>query len=531
MRKRLKAVGIKGVVLNDHEDAILACLHREIAGAEGGDNESEESSGDEASFRTFATSPPVPRIVVQNHISTVDYNYSPQHSASIWHRHSFKSGIKSISALFRHSPSTGARPQIDGIAQRLFTSNTKFLFAAANGDISEVKRVLASGAGPDVVAHENICGETALHVAAKHGHIEIVRLLCDFGVNLNANTTRVGASPLYYAVKYHQIAAVKLLLDYGAGPFVGRESLDIIINMDGRELLETFMDAMEDIELWYEYILFQATSQKRKSIIQAVLDRGSRSNLRFGSEFLDIVIQGGDCSILLQLLGGALDPCHVSDADGMSCLSRAARRGNESMVQALISYGADPQVTDISGKTPLHEAARWGSLETMQLLIESGADVNALDGHGRSPLHAAIGGAIPSLVNNILALLFLNGVRPETLDHDGMAALHVAVKQGDEGVVEALLDLGASVLTVDGSGETPLGLALSAIEPDPNLISLLRREEKKWGSTSGELFYLNYKLQPTNMLRSYFGRLCKPLSLLPKRLRRGFKAKQKLLGG
>jgi ankyrin repeat protein len=505
MRKKLKAVGIKGVVLNDHEDAILACLQKEIAGAESSDNESEDSSGDEDSFHNFATSPTVPIILVRSDITT---RFSPRNSALTSPRRWFKSGVKSISALFREPP-TEARPQIDGIAQRLFKSNTKFLFAAANGNILEVKRVLASGAGPDVVDHANIDGETALHIAAKNGHTEIVRLLCDFGVNLNANATRSGASPLHYAVRYHQIAVVKLLLDYGA--LVKRALLDISINEDCRELLELLLNSMEHPKRWHEYILFKATSGKRKGIIEAVLDWRLSSNLRSGSEILEIAIQGGDSSILLQLLGGGLDPCHVSSTDGVSCLSRAARRGNESMVQALISYGADPQVTDISGKTPLHEAAHWGSLEAMQLLIESGGDVNALDGHGRSPLHAAIGGVIPSLVNDILGLLFLNGVRPETLDDYGRAALHMAVEQGDQNVVAALLDLGASVMTVDGSGETPLGLALSASDPNPNLISLLRREEKKRAGTSGELFCLNPMPQPANTLRSFFGRLCKPL--------------------
>ena len=55
--------------------------------------------------------------------------------------------------------------------------------AADNGDVAEVRRLLAAGA--DVNCKTNRA-ETALHLAARRGHVDIVRLLLDHGADIDA---------------------------------------------------------------------------------------------------------------------------------------------------------------------------------------------------------------------------------------------------------------------------------------------------------------------------------------------------------
>ncbi|KAG1925352.1 ankyrin repeat domain-containing protein [Pimephales promelas] len=82
--------------------------------------------------------------------------------------------------------------------------------------------------------------------------------------------------------------------------------------------------------------------------------------------------------ILVLLMTRAGRPYHFS-----SC------NGNESIVQLLLSYGADPNQRDSLGNTPLHLAACTNHVPVITTLLRGGARVDALDRAGRTPLHLA----------------------------------------------------------------------------------------------------------------------------------------------
>jgi len=84
----------------------------------------------------------------------------------------------------------------------------------------------ASEAGPEVVkalvragAHVNACGgvtrETALHMAARRGHLEIARTLLDCGAAIEARDSK-GDTPLQRAINCRRDAVVRLLMERGA---------------------------------------------------------------------------------------------------------------------------------------------------------------------------------------------------------------------------------------------------------------------------------------------------------------------------
>lgn len=56
---------------------------------------------------------------------------------------------------------------------------------------------------------------TALHICAQHGLLVAVKLLLDFGLDINAQN-KVGLTPLHIACKFQQIPTTTLLLDHGA---------------------------------------------------------------------------------------------------------------------------------------------------------------------------------------------------------------------------------------------------------------------------------------------------------------------------
>jgi len=90
----------------------------------------------------------------------------------------------------------------------------------------------ASETGPDVVgalvragADVNACGgvtrASALHMAARRGHVEIARALLDFGAALNA-PDRKGDTPLQRSIKCRKNGVSQLLRERGAAALTGR---------------------------------------------------------------------------------------------------------------------------------------------------------------------------------------------------------------------------------------------------------------------------------------------------------------------
>lgn len=68
----------------------------------------------------------------------------------------------------------------------------------------------------------------------------------------------------------------------------------------------------------------------------------------------------------------------------------AAARGHCSVVNALLSKGANPEVRDSQMRTPLMKAADSGHMDVVRCLLTGGADPDAFDASGLTALHMAV---------------------------------------------------------------------------------------------------------------------------------------------
>lgn len=236
------------------------------------------------------------------------------------------------------------------------------------------------------VNEKNKDGQTPLHVATEHSHLDAMDLLLRHGAKVNACDGR-GESALCVAARRDAAAACRLLLACGADARTdaGPAPDDACTNAAAVRLLEAARTG--DVET-----------------ARAILDSRPR-----------------------------LVNCRDVDGRHSTPLHFAAGYNRLPLAQLLLQRGADVHAKDKGGLVPLHNACSYGHYEVTELLVSAGAGVNAADLWRFSPLHeaAAKGKA------DIVRLLLKHGADPTRRNRDGLTPLQL-VRAGDSDTADAL---------------------------------------------------------------------------------------------
>lgn len=99
--------------------------------------------------------------------------------------------------------------------------------ASALGLTDTVKALLEFGADPD---ERNSLGETALHVAVRKNHSQVVEILAMVS-DVNAKNI-YGMTPLHWACLLGYSSIVEILVAYGADPWIHADALDDLTPRD-----------------------------------------------------------------------------------------------------------------------------------------------------------------------------------------------------------------------------------------------------------------------------------------------------------
>lgn len=200
-------------------------------------------------------------------------------------------------------------------------------------------------------------GDIVLHLAARHGHVNLVKRFSDYGISLNEEGA-LGMTVLHCAAESGNGALMQSLIQRGADVYKN--------SRHGLSLLHCAFRSPEDTT----------------ETVQLALKFNSNVNVKcnFGQNALHAAAMHGNVNIAKLLIDHGAD-FNEKDVEKKSILHCACFVSTDAapMVQLCVDLGLDVNAKMVKGQTPLHLAANSGKPQTAKTLLDNGANINAKD--------------------------------------------------------------------------------------------------------------------------------------------------------
>lgn len=128
------------------------------------------------------------------------------------------------------------------------------------------------------------------------------------------------------------------------------------------------------------------------------------------------------------------------------------------VIMILIEKDADLEVQDSLGRTPIHFVR---SSVVLDMLVAKGVNIEARDHRGNTPLQTMLANYDGVSGAEVIQSLAVIGADLTVINWDGETLLHAAAKSGFAEGLSCLLHAETNLDVTDGSGATPLQVALS----------------------------------------------------------------------
>ncbi len=288
------------------------------------------------------------------------------------------------------------------------SSEAELLDASASGNVERVQALVAKGVSPSA---RNDHKRTPLHLAAQHGHTELVAMFVNLSLSDGTPYT-----PMHSAAEGGVTEIMDLLIAH-----------------------------YKDVNARSAY---QLTAMHMASLgghvpaMEWLLDKGAEVMPRdeHGRTPMHLAAAEGHVPAMEWLLdkGAKVMP---RDEQGLTLIHLAAAGGHVPAMEWLLDKDAEVMPRDEQGLTPMHLAAEGGHVPAMEWLLDKGAEVMPRDEQGLTPMHLA------AAEGHVLAMKWLldKGAEVMSRDEDGQTPMHFAAAEGHVPVMEWLLDKGADV--------------------------------------------------------------------------------------
>ncbi|KAK0124204.1 hypothetical protein ONS95_009184 [Cadophora gregata] len=333
---------------------------------------------------------------------------------------------------------------------------------------------------------------TALEVAAKYGHVTLIRRLVEAGTQLELEAEdTVFKTALQCAAYYGQSESVATLLDLGSDVHVVGGTFGTALQAaalsQSEKCIDLLVEAGADVNQHhvgqYGTALIAACCGDYSNS-EAYKTNGFHALLRYGA---DVNLNGGG-EVPYPIIAMA---CH-GDADGVRILIEAGADVNKtggkwhSALQAsfcddsdtdiekleiLLNAGAEVNAVGGTYGTALSCAYRSGYYTAISLLYRHGASNTIYGGKWGSALGSAISGACHTLVHQIVQRHKADVNVPCGKWGSPLSFAIVQRSDDEEALIDLFLDNKADVNAVGGVNSTPLGAAV--VEGEPGMVKRL----------------------------------------------------------
>ncbi len=362
--------------------------------------------------------------------------------------------------------------------------------ACTNADPAFVHVLLKSGAKPNTPI---ATGEMPLMTCAKTGSVDAVRMLIEYGADVNAKEPTQNQTALMWAAAERHADVVQALIeahaDLKANSKQGFTAIHFAARVGDLESIKELLAAGVDVN----FLTYLEGGTNRISNFLGI----SKTIGALGYTPLLVAVVRGQVDLALWLLDHGGDPNNI--AAGFTPLHWASsqwesftanpvygfedamsgipdRQAKLRLVRALLAHGANvnarmtkPQPNfaggylDATGATPVLLAASANDIEMMHILLDAGADPKILTATNASAIMAAAGlnhsigedTVTEAQATETVNLLLKLGVDPKGETTFGENALFGPAYRGWNKLLAQLIDLGVNVNALSKAGVTP----------------------------------------------------------------------------
>ncbi|KAF9772119.1 hypothetical protein IL306_010177 [Fusarium sp. DS 682] len=345
------------------------------------------------------------------------------------------------------------------------TAKNEYGDTALNGAIrwassEAVEFLLEHGARIDEKDSE---GRTVLNMAAGWGSFAALKVILSHKEDIGHLMHDSDKGPVNQAVEIENKKCLKLLLNHGFSAntvtSAGETPLMKAIQNERIDLCKMLLDSDADPDLAPENVktpLIQAISKGNLDIVKLLIEYKANIDKREPPpDHVHAAADWGEPEIFQYLLENGADP-NARDSDDIPVIGAAASGGHTNMVRWLAEANADVNVTYLSNKTtPLHEAVPYPDM--VSVLLQHGADISQVTVDSETALDLAISA---NNLKTVQIMLEEPEIKPDLGSARTQEELRAAVIKGYTEVVEALLEGGVDVNTVNEDNESLLAYAV-----------------------------------------------------------------------